>query len=171
MKQELIDKLPPDVKKEFMKYAIKLSEKKTQSKVKNDFLAFVKHVWPEFIEGKHHTEIAEKFNRLASGECKRLIINMPPRHTKSEFASYLLPSWMVGRKPDLKIIQTTHTTELAIRFGRKAKNLIDTLNTNPFSKQDYEKIRKPRVNGKQNKVVNIMQRVLVQQSRAVVRTY
>jgi len=141
MKQELIDKLPPDVKKEFMKYAIKLSEKKTQSKVKNDFLAFVKHVWPEFIEGKHHTEIAEKFNRLASGECKRLIINMPPRHTKSEFASYLLPSWMVGRKPDLKIIQTTHTT---------------------FSKQDYEKIRKPRVNGKQNKAVNIMQRVLDQ---------
>ena len=46
---------------------------------------------------------------------------MPPRHTKSEFASNLLPAWMVGRKPDLKIIQTTHTTELAIRFGRKAK--------------------------------------------------
>ena len=95
MKQDLIDKLPPDVRKEFMKYAIKLSQKKKENKVKNDFLAFVKHVWPEFIEGKHHTEIAEKFNRLASGECKRLIINMPPRHTKSEFASYLLPSWMV----------------------------------------------------------------------------
>ena len=126
MKQEIIDRLPPDVKKDFMKYAIKLSQKRTESKVKNDFLSFVKHVWPEFIEGKHHKEIADKFNKLASGECKRLIINMPPRHTKSEFASYLLPSWMVGRKPDLKIIQTTHTTELAIRFGRKAKNLIDT---------------------------------------------
>ena len=73
MKQEIIDRLPPDVKKEFMKYAIKLSEKKTESKVKNDFLSFVKHVWPEFIEGKHHKEIADKFNKLASGECKRLI--------------------------------------------------------------------------------------------------
>ena len=51
---------------------------------------------------------------------------MPPRHTKSEFASNLLPAWMVGRKPDLKIIQTTHTTELAIRFGRKAKTLMDS---------------------------------------------
>ena len=50
---------------------------------------------------------------------------MPPRHTKSEFASYLLPAWMVGRDPKLKIIQATHTAELAIRFGRKAKNLID----------------------------------------------
>jgi len=126
MKQEDIDKLPPDAKKQFLKYAIKLSEKKKQGQVNDDFLSFVKHVWPEFIEGKHHKEIADKFNRLANGEIKRLIINMPPRHTKSEFASYLLPSWMVGRRPNLKIIQTTHTTELAIRFGRKAKTLMDS---------------------------------------------
>jgi len=126
MKQEDINKLPPDVKKDFMKYAIKLAEKKTQSAAHDDFLTFTKHVWPEFIEGKHHKIIAEKFNRLAKGQVKRLIINMPPRHTKSEFASNLLPAWMVGRKPDLKIIQTTHTTELALRFGRKAKNLIDS---------------------------------------------
>ena len=126
MNEELINNLPPDAKKEFIKYALKLSEKKTKSKVHDSFLDFVKHVWPEFIEGKHHKKIAEKFNRLAKGEIKRLIINMPPRHTKSEFASFLLPSWMVGRRPDLKIIQTTHTTELAIRFGRKAKTLIDS---------------------------------------------
>ena len=126
MKREIIDKLPPDAQKEFLKLAMKLDEKTKQDKVHNDFLGFVKHVWPEFIEGKHHKKIAEKFNRLARGEVKRLIINMPPRHTKSEFASFLLPSWMVGRKPDLKIIQTTHTTELAIRFGRKAKTLIDS---------------------------------------------
>ena len=126
MKQEIIDKLPPDVQKEYMKMAIKLSEKEKQVKVQDDFLTFIKHVWPEFIEGKHHKKIADKFNKLAKGEIKRLIINMPPRHTKSEFASFLLPAWMVGRKPDLKIIQSTHTTELAIRFGRKAKTLIDS---------------------------------------------
>ena len=51
---------------------------------------------------------------------------MPPRHTKSEFASTLLPAWMIGREPKLKIIQTTHTGELAVRFGRKAKTLIDS---------------------------------------------
>ena len=121
-----INKLPPDVKRDFMKYAIKLSEKKTQTTVAKDFLTFVKAMWPQFIEGPHHKIIAQKFNDIADGKIKRLIINMPPRHTKSEFASFLLPSWMVGRKPDLKIIQTTHTTELAIRFGRKAKTLIDS---------------------------------------------
>ena len=102
MKTEDISKLPPDIKKQFMKYAIKLAEKKKQSAAHGDFLTFVKQVWPEFIEGDHHKKIAEKFNRLAKGECKRIIINMPPRHTKSEFASNLLPAWMIGRKPDLK---------------------------------------------------------------------
>ena len=121
-----ITKLPPDAKKEFLKYALKLSEKRKQSTVSKDFMAFVKAMWPQFIEGSHHKIIAKKFNALAEGKIKRLIINMPPRHTKSEFASFLLPSWMVGRRPDLKIIQTTHTTELAIRFGRKAKTLIDS---------------------------------------------
>ena len=126
MDQDKLNRLPPDVKKQFVKLALKLSEKKKKSKVHDDFLSFVKHVWPEFIEGSHHKKIAEKFNQIAKGEIKRLIINMPPRHTKSEFASFLLPSWMVGRKPDLKIIQTPHTTELAIRCGRKAKTLMDS---------------------------------------------
>ena len=51
---------------------------------------------------------------------------MPPRHTKSEFASNYLPAWMIGKNPKLKIIQATHTAELAIRFGRKAKHVIDS---------------------------------------------
>ena len=137
MDEEQISRLPPDVRKEFLKLGMKLDEKTKQHKVHNDFLSFVKHVWPEFIEGPHHKKISEKFNKLAKGEVKRLIINMPPRHTKAEFASFLLPSWMVGRKPDLKIIQTTHTTELAIRFGRKAKNLIDT--------PEYQQVFKTRL--------------------------
>jgi hypothetical protein len=137
MNQDLIKKLPPEAQKEFLKYALKLSEKKTKSKVHDDFMAFVKHVWPQFIEGNHHGKIAEKFNLLAEGKLKRLIINMPPRHTKSEFASFLLPAWMIGRKPDLKIIQSTHTTELAVRFGRKAKNLMDS--------QEYKQVFQTRL--------------------------
>jgi len=129
-----LNKLPVDSRKEFMKYAIKLSEKKKEEKVHKDFLTFVKSVWPDFVEGKHHKKIADQFNRLAEGKINRLIINMPPRHTKSEFASFLLPAWMIGKHPKLKIIQTTHTTELAVRFGRKAKHLIDS--------QDYKKFFK-----------------------------
>jgi len=121
-----LDKLPADVRRQFALLANRYGEKKKQQSIQTDFLTFVKHVWPDFIEGRHHKEIAEKFNKLASGEIKRLIINMPPRHTKSEFGSYLLPAWMVGRNPKLKIIQSTNTTELSVRFGRKAKALIDS---------------------------------------------
>ena len=122
---------------EFEKAHKILEEKIRQDEIKNNFMAFVKCMWPEFIEGKHHKEIADKFDQIAKGKIKRLIINMPPRHTKSEFASFLLPAWMVGRKPDLKIIQTTHTTELAVRFGRKAKTLIDS--------PEYQQVFKTRL--------------------------
>ena len=132
-----IQKLPPDVRKDFMKTFLLYSEKKNEHKIQNDFMSFVKHVWPDFVEGKHHKIIADKFNKLAEGKIKRLIINMPPRHTKSEFASFLLPAWMVGRDPKLKIIQSTHTTELAVRFGRKAKTLMDS--------DEYKQVFKTRL--------------------------
>ena len=90
------------------------------------FLKFTQKVWPTFISGRHHARMAEAFERVARGECKRLIINMPPRHTKSEFASYLLPAWFLGKYPHKKVIQTSHTAELAVGFGRKVRNLVDS---------------------------------------------
>ena len=92
----------------------------------SNFLAFVKRVWPSFIEGRHHKRMASAFEKVAEGKIKRLIINMPPRHTKSEFASYLLPAWFLGRYPNKKVIQTAHTAELAVGFGRKVRNLVDS---------------------------------------------
>ena len=66
MNEDILNKLPPDARKEFINVALKLSEKKTKSKVKDDFMVFVKHVWPEFIEGEHHKVIAEKLVAEAS---------------------------------------------------------------------------------------------------------
>mgnify|MGYP003624333790 FL=1 len=97
-----------------------------QDHCQSDFINFVKHMWPECILGRHHKIIGEKFNRIADGKLKRLIVCLPPRHSKSEFASTFFPAWMMGRRGDLKIIQTTHTAELAVRFGRKVRNLIDS---------------------------------------------
>lgn len=104
----------------------KLAELKSRQLAQDKFLAFVKEVWPTFIAGRHHAKMADAFERVARGECKRLIINMPPRHTKSEFASYLLPAWFLGKYPHKKIIQCSHTAELAVGFGRKVRNLVDT---------------------------------------------
>ena len=119
------DGLSIEEKAELLELEESVELEKAKPKLKNNFLSFVKYVWPEFIQGSHHKVINEKFNQLAEGKIKRLIINMPPRHTKSEFASFLLPAWMIGKDPKLKIIQATHTADLAVDFGRKTKNLVD----------------------------------------------
>jgi len=121
-----LESLPDEVLKEIL--ALKQAEIRiaTREKAQNQFMPFVHHVYDNFIEGRHHRIIAEKLEKIATGELKRLIVNMPPRHSKSEFASYLMPAWFLGRNPKLKIIQATHNTELAVRFGRKVRDLIET---------------------------------------------
>ena len=109
-----------------LRLKLRLAQLEKVEDCNNNFLDFVHAMWPEFIMGTHHGIIAKKLEQIASGEIKRLIINMPPRHTKSEFASFLFPAWMIGRNPAMKIIQATHTTELAVNFGRKTKNLLET---------------------------------------------
>ena len=109
-----------------LRLKLRLAQLEKVEDCNNNFLDFVHAMWPEFIMGTHHGIIAKKLEQIARGEIKRLIINMPPRHTKSEFASFLFPAWMIGRNPAMKIIQATHTTELAVNFGRKTKNLLET---------------------------------------------
>jgi len=105
---------------------LKLERLKDRELCQEKFIKFVEKMWPTFISGRHHKRMAEAFERVANGTCKRLIINMPPRHTKSEFASYLLPAWFLGKFPGKKVIQTSHTAELAVGFGRKVRNLVDS---------------------------------------------
>tara|TARA_R100001440_G_scaffold26491_2_gene43314 strand:+ start:6637 stop:8109 length:1473 start_codon:yes stop_codon:yes gene_type:complete len=122
--------IPEEVLKQYARLLEKQKQHISSDHARKDFMAYCKTVWPEFIEGKHHKIMAQKFNGLADGSIKRLIVNMPPRHTKSEYASYLLPSYLMGLNPKLKIIQATHTGELAVRFGRKVRNL---MNSNDYS--------------------------------------
>ena len=99
---------------------------KVRDKGQKSFMEFVKAMWPGFIHGRHHVLMAKKFEEIAAGKTKRLIINMPPRHTKSEFASFMLPAWFLGKFPNKKIIQCSNTAELAVGFGRKVRNLVDS---------------------------------------------
>ena len=119
-----INTLPVEDQKEMLDLIVELEEAKEREESRVDFLTFVRKMWPAFISGRHHEVMADAFERVANGELKRLIVNMPPRHTKSEFASYLFPAWYLGRYPEKKIIQTAHTAELAVGFGRKVRNLI-----------------------------------------------
>ena len=98
----------------------------------DNFMYFIKEVWPEFIYRKatnssewgHHQIIANEYTKIAKQRKGRLIVNMPPRHTKSEFASIYFPAWLIGRNPKMKLIQVSHNTELATRFGSKVRNLL-----------------------------------------------
>ena len=111
----------------------------------DNFLYFVKNLWPEFIYRKtaikanwgHHQLIAKEFTAISKDKAKRLIVNMPPRHTKSEFASVYFPAWLMGRNPKMKLMQVSHNTELATRFGSKVRNLLDT----PEYKQIFGDVR------------------------------
>jgi len=119
------DQLRMQVEKLFLQH-IKLCQ--------DNFLYFVQEVWPDFIcrkEGDpkkwgHHQIIANEFTEVAKNKKGRLVINMPPRHTKSEFASVYFPAWIIGRFPKMKIMQVSHNTELAVRFGSKVRNIIDS---------------------------------------------
>tara|TARA_R100000700_G_scaffold39988_2_gene54262 strand:- start:2867 stop:4330 length:1464 start_codon:yes stop_codon:yes gene_type:complete len=116
--------LPEEALKEILALTEAKKKLDIREKAQEYFMSFAHYVYDNFIEGAHHRVIAEKLEKVAKGEIKRLIINMPPRHSKSEFASYLMPAWFLGKNPRLKIIQATHNTELAVRFGRKVRDLI-----------------------------------------------
>ena len=123
---KILPRLPLHEQERLLAELEKLAELKKRRECQDKFMSFVKEVWPTFIGGRHHAKMANAFERVARGELKRLIINMPPRHSKSEFASYLLPAWFLGKYPHKKVIQCSHTAELAVGFGRKVRNLVDT---------------------------------------------
>jgi len=134
---EAIMKMPDEMASEMMNMFEVYKQSLNIEQAQGDFMKFVGEMWPGFIHGRHHKVMARKFEEIAEGKIKRLIINMPPRHTKSEFASYLLPAWFLGKYPGKKIIQTSNTAELAVGFGRKVRNLV--------SSEQYHKIF-PNVN-------------------------
>jgi predicted phage terminase large subunit-like protein len=96
----------------------------TQNLSKESFLDFVKHVYPGYKVGPHHLKLAQIFEDIANGKKKRVIVNIAPRHGKSELISYLAPAWFLGKHPQKKVIMASHTADLAVNFGRRVRNLV-----------------------------------------------
>lgn len=114
----------PDEKRRLTVMIEELRRRELREKAQNDFMSFVRFIWGDFVDGAHHKRMAKIFESVACGDRKRVIINLAPRHTKSEFASYLLPAWLLGKYPKKKIMQISNTSELAEGFGRKVRNLV-----------------------------------------------
>ncbi len=97
---------------------------KSQEMGKESFLAFIDHVYPGYKVGPHHRRLAKIFEEIAAGKKKRVIVNIAPRHGKSEMISYLAPAWFLGKYPHKKVIMASHTADLAVNFGRRVRNLV-----------------------------------------------
>jgi predicted phage terminase large subunit-like protein len=91
---------------------------------KDTFLDFIQHVYPGYMIGDHHRKLANIFEDIANGKKKRVIVNIAPRHGKSELISYLAPAWFLGKYPHKKVIMASHTADLAVNFGRRVRNLV-----------------------------------------------
>lgn len=117
-------KVPLNVKKEAKELLEQHNGFLTQDIGSMSFLDFIKHVYPGYKVGPHHAKLAEIFEAVAAGKKKRVIVNIAPRHGKSELISYLAPAWFLGKYPAKKVIMASHTADLAVNFGRRVRNLV-----------------------------------------------
>jgi predicted phage terminase large subunit-like protein len=117
-------KMPADKKRKVKALLEQYDTYLTQEIGKMSFLDFVKHVYPGYKVGPHHLKLAQIFEDIAAGKKKRVIVNIAPRHGKSELISYLAPAWFLGKFPSKKVIMASHTADLAVNFGRRVRNLV-----------------------------------------------
>ena len=112
--------------KEYLDLKELLAKQEAISAAREDFIEFVKYMFPDFIIGEHHRVMARKFKDVAEGKLKRIILNVAPRHGKSLLTSQYLPAWLIGRIPNKKLMSITHTTDLAVHFGRTVRDIIQS---------------------------------------------
>jgi len=125
---ELLEQALPQMSESERLHNLKLLQQYKQELIKEvgnkTFLEFIKHVYPDYKVGAHHARLAKLFEEIAEGKRKRVIVNIAPRHGKSELISYLAPAWFLGRHPTKKVIMASHTADLAVNFGRRVRNLV-----------------------------------------------
>lgn len=119
-----ISVLPKHEQVQFLAQLEELEKTQTLTQRQTTFLEFIKHVYPGYKVGAHHEKLAKIFEDIANGKKKRVIVNIAPRHGKSELISYLAPAWFLGKYPAKKIIMASHTADLAVNFGRRVRNLV-----------------------------------------------
>lgn len=90
------------------------------------FEDFATTVYP-FLELKQfHSSYYRLLEAFAEGRVKKLIITMPPQHGKSVGASTLLPAYMLGLNPDLRIAIASYSASLASKFNRRVQRILES---------------------------------------------
>lgn len=121
-----LDEFSPDEQAEILQIAETLEKRVHAQACHMDLIEFCKHMQPDYKVGKHHRILANLLMQIAAGKKDRVCVNIPPRHGKSQLVSIMFPAWFIGKYPNKKVLMVSHTTDLAVDFGRKVRNLIDT---------------------------------------------
>jgi len=124
--RQKIEAMPPETRQKVAQMVATLTKRFGVAKARLDFAEFAKRMDPDRLPGRHFDILTKAFHRIADGEEVKLIINIAPRRGKSEYTSYLFPSWFIGRFPKKKILHITNVKTLAADFGAKIRNLLDT---------------------------------------------
>src|SRR6056300_340751 len=119
-----IDKFSENEIEEITRIVDEMHRRKRLKTVQDDLITFCKHIDPDYTVGKHHRILADMLMGIERGEKDRICVNIPPRHGKSQLVSIMFPAWFLGRNPNKKVMMVSHTTDLAVDFGRKVRNLI-----------------------------------------------
>ena len=119
-----LDKYTPEEIVEIDRIVDELAQRRLNVAAYNDLIEFCKRMQPDFIVGKHHRILADMLMDIEQGNKDRICVNIPPRHGKSNLVSIMYPAWFLGRNPNKKVMMVSHTTDLAVDFGRKVRNMI-----------------------------------------------
>lgn len=142
------------------RYLLALKRRKAALAARDDLLDFARFMRPDprrpddvsfsqYSVQKHHRAIAAALEQVELGLIPRLIINVPPRHGKSELSSRLFPAWFHGRHPDQSIILATYADKLSWDFGREVRELIeDPLYAQVFPGRELVSASVDRIEGK-----------------------
>jgi hypothetical protein len=140
--------LPDDKKPAHFEKVAALRKQILRNTGKTNFLDFIQHVYPGYKVGPHHHKLARIFEDIEAGKKRRVIVNIAPRHGKSEMISYLAPAWFLGKNPHKKVIMASHTADLAVNFGRRVRNLVGNERYHDiFPKSNFRPIASLRLAG------------------------
>lgn len=100
-----------------------------QVEAQQDLYFFARYMFKErrnfkWLHSWHHRRICDALMRVYRGECTRLIINIPPRYSKTELAVVNFIAWSLGKAPDSEFIYTSYSSRLAANYSYEARGMI-----------------------------------------------
>lgn len=121
-----IDALDEQELGELDKLVSDLAERQRLQTLRDDLIAFCCHMQPDYKVGAHHAKLAHLLEDIEARRKDRICVSVPPRHGKSMLVSTYYAAWYLGRNPSHKVMLVSHTTDLAVDFGRKVRNIINS---------------------------------------------